>query len=444
MITRSLSNNITQGLAAVGSILAALLTFEHYNSHFSLPCGMPGSAGCSGALNSAYGHLGPIPTAIFGLGMYVLLIVLCNVRRNRLDALRAAEAARAAAYAAAGIASIAEPRIEAAHQGTASQSVTELPPTQPVAAAGAPMSTPLPYPDVRQVDMAIWGLTLLGTGISWWLQYTSFFVLWSFCPYCFTSAILITLCFLLACRDFLLDGRKLTGEQKMLAFVGVFIAALMLLMRAPDVVDQWAKIHKPNAKPITHRENGMDFDRTSIVRADMHIMGDPKAPYLIVEFADYMCPNCKETGTYLKEEMKDDRIKSKLRLAFRNFPLAMHKWSSQAAEAAEAADAQGKFWQMHDYLFEHQEEMEAHTFTPEHFLDFAREVGLDVEKFKMDMLGHKYKARVDADMADGHTNGLYSTPTIFIVPPGNKKIWRVMGREELEKLLQDPNHPAWK
>jgi protein-disulfide isomerase/uncharacterized membrane protein len=443
MITRSLSNNITQVLAVVGSILAALLTFEHYNSHFSLPCGMGGPGGCSGALNSAYGHLGPIPTAIFGLGMYVLLIVLCNVRRNRLDALRAAEAGRAAAYVTAGLTPAIESSADTSLLETASESISGMPPASPVAAPAAPTSAPLPYPDVRQVDMAIWGLTLLGTGISWWLQYTALYVILSFCPYCFTSAILITLCFLLACRDFLLDGRKLTGEQKMLAGVCAFIAIGILLMSVPSVWEQVQKTLRPDAKPTIVGPNG-EFDRKTIVRSDMHVMGDPKAPYLIVEFADYMCPNCKETSSYLNDELKDDHIKSKLRLAFRNFPLAMHKWSSQAAEAAEAADAQGKFWQMHDYLFEHQEEMEAPNFSTDHFNDFAREVGLDVEKFKQDMASGKYKARVDADMADGQANAVSSTPTIFIVPPGNKKIWRVLGREELEKLLQDPNHAVWK
>ncbi len=430
MITRSLTNYLTLGLAVLGSLDAVLLTYEHYHPDL-LPCGGPG--GCAGALQSNYGHVGPIPTALFGLGMYIVLIALCIVRKNRLAALREAETARAAAYASSGGA-------------VASETPGELPAREmpgDTLASGS-LSAPLPYAQVRQVDMAVWLLALAGVGISWWLQYTSFFQLYSFCPYCFTSAICITLIFLLASRDFLSFGVKLTGEQKMLAGVCAFILLWMGIMSVPTVLTQWVRIHQGAPPPrTTSLVNNRDFDRNVIVRSGLHVKGDPKAPYLVIEFGDYMCPMCKRAATFLDKQLQDPAMKSKIRLGFRNFPLPMHKWGHLASQAAEAAALQGKFWPMHDYLFEHQDEMEAPTFNAARFNDFAREVGLDVDKFKQDMDSDKVMQIVEQDSTDGRENGISSTPTFFIVPPA-KKIWQVVGIDDMKKILGDKNHPVWK
>lgn len=439
MNTRSLSNYVTLFLAFLGAGIASLLTYEHFSPSFNLPCGMVGG-GCKGTLQSSYGHVGPIPTAVFGLGMYLLLIALCFIRKKRLEAVRTAEAARAAAYATAGAST------EESAPATDETPVGDMAPPAPAPVVLEDLTAPA-YAALNQVNMAIWGLALAGIAISWWLQYTALFVIQSFCPYCFSSAVLITLIFLLASRDYLIEGRKLTGEQKMLAAVLGFIAVMMGFMYLPTVMEQFRKIQLGIAMTeVKDRGEGTSspLPRDKIVRADMHVKGDPNAPFLLVEFADYMCPGCKEASGKLDEYLKDPEMKKKFRLAFRNFPLPIptHRWSMQAAQAAEAAGAQGKFWEMHDYLFAHQEMLESPGFTADRFEDFARAVGLDVERFKQAMASEEFKARCEQDREDAKAGGASMTPTFFLVTP--KKVWSFAGVAKLTEVMDNPKHEVWK
>src|SRR5215471_16597411 len=106
-----------------------------------------------------------------------------------------------------------------------------------------------------------------------------------------------------------------------------------------------------------------------------HIEGMTSARLTLVEFGDYQCPYCGAAYPIVKQLQKD--LGSKLRFAFRNFPLTQaHPYALVAAQAAEAAALQGKFWEMHDYIFEHQEELDPNTLP-----DWARRVGLDLEEF---------------------------------------------------------------
>ncbi|HZO90594.1 MAG TPA: vitamin K epoxide reductase family protein [Chthonomonadaceae bacterium] len=434
MNTRSLSNYVTLGLAGAGVIVASLLTYEHFRPDFSLPCGAVGG-GCKGALGSTYGHIGPIPTATFGLLMYLALVALCLVRRNRLQALREAEAARAAAYATAGIA----PEAPAAADAEA-----ELPPTpgrsdSTMRGTDGKVGEPLAErAALNRLDGAIWWLSLAGVAISWWLQYVAFFVLFSFCPYCFSSAILITLIFLLASRDYWLDGRQLTGEQKMLAGVCAFIAILFAFMAMPQIADQWGKVQKNMREGAVRMPTTL---RELIAPAGMHLRGDPKSPILVVEFADYQCPSCKNVHDHIDDFLS--MYKGKVRLAFRNLPLPMHEYSTQLAVAAEAAEGQGKFWQMHDYIYDHQTQTEMPDFSPKEFLKGASVAGIDVKRLEADMQNPKYMQRVNQDRMAATAGGASMTPTFFIISPSNK-ITRVAGMDNLRQKLDDKSSEAWK
>src|SRR4051812_8487644 len=98
-----------------------------------------------------------------------------------------------------------------------------------------------------------------------------------------------------------------------------------------------------------------------------------------------------------------------VRIAFRHQPLPFHNHAMEAAEASMAANAQGKFWQMHDKLFANQQKLERAD------LDgYAKEIGLDMAKFKADMDGHKYKDQIDADSKHGTAVGASGTPTLFV------------------------------
>jgi protein-disulfide isomerase len=137
-----------------------------------------------------------------------------------------------------------------------------------------------------------------------------------------------------------------------------------------------------------------------------HIQGPADAPVTLLEYGDYECPYCGAAYPIVKQAQLGDR----LRFVFRNFPISTsHPHAEQAAEAAEAAAAQGRFWEMHDHLYEHQRKLEAgdlHT--------YAEELGLDVERFDRELAQHDHAARVRDDFMSGVRSGVNGTPTFYV------------------------------
>jgi len=139
-----------------------------------------------------------------------------------------------------------------------------------------------------------------------------------------------------------------------------------------------------------------------------HVQGLSSAPVTLVEYGDYQCPFCGDAYPIIKELQR--HFGDQLRFVFRNYPLArIHAYAERAAEAAEAADAQGKFWEMHDYLFEHQDALDA-----ENLVRAAGVLGLDKVKFDREVAEHVYKQRVQEDIQSGNDSGVGGTPTTFI------------------------------
>ena len=139
-----------------------------------------------------------------------------------------------------------------------------------------------------------------------------------------------------------------------------------------------------------------------------HIQGPTSAAVTLVEYGDYQCPFCGDTYPIIKKLQK--HFGDQLRFVFRNFPLArLHAYAERAAEATEAADAQGKFWEMHDYLFEHQEALDA-----ESLVRAAGALGLDKVKFNREVAERVYAERVQEDIQGGIDSGVGGTPTTFI------------------------------
>jgi protein-disulfide isomerase len=143
-----------------------------------------------------------------------------------------------------------------------------------------------------------------------------------------------------------------------------------------------------------------------------HILGPAKAPVTLEEFGDYECPPCGKLAEPISELERE--FSPNLRVVFRNFPLAIHPHSREAALAAEAAGMQGKFWQMHDLLFRQQPIWSQATDVRELFEAYAGLLGLDVQRFRKDMAGKKAETRVVADQAKGSSLGVKNTPTIFL------------------------------
>lgn len=139
-----------------------------------------------------------------------------------------------------------------------------------------------------------------------------------------------------------------------------------------------------------------------------HIRGSVNAPVNIVEYGDYECPYTGMAYPIMKEIVR--QFGDKIYFVFRNFPLKeIHPHAQNAAEAAEVAAAQNKFWEMHDYLFEHQK-----TLDHNHILEYAQKVGLDIERFKKDMSGHVYASLIEESIKTGINSGVEGTPTFYI------------------------------
>ena len=147
---------------------------------------------------------------------------------------------------------------------------------------------------------------------------------------------------------------------------------------------------------------------TPPVTARDHIQGPLHVNLVLVEYGDYECPYCGAAHPVVKELQR--RLAGELGFVFRNFPLATaHPHAEMAAEAAESAGAQGKFWEMHDVLYENQEALE-----PENLLEYAAAIGLDLRRFTRDLSEHVFLPRVREDFRSGVRSGVNGTPTFFI------------------------------
>lgn len=164
-----------------------------------------------------------------------------------------------------------------------------------------------------------------------------------------------------------------------------------------------------------------------------HIRGPVDARYTLVEFADFECPFCART-TGVADELRE-RFGDDLRYVFRHLPLTdVHPHAELAARAAVAADLQGRFWDMHDILFQHQDQLEY-----EDLAGYAAEIGLDVERFLRDLSSERVAARVQADVADAAASGARGTPTFFV--NGVRHVGPFDAESLARALLETPAEP---
>jgi protein-disulfide isomerase len=149
----------------------------------------------------------------------------------------------------------------------------------------------------------------------------------------------------------------------------------------------------PLAVPVTERD---------------HIQGSPAAPVTLVEYGDFECPHCGAVHPILNEVRR--ALGDRLRFVFRHFPLSsMHRHAMHAAEAAEAAGTQGKFWEMHDLLFEHQQNLEDGD-----LVGYAQSLGLDLPRFQTELASHSHLAQIQEDYRGAIRAGVKGTPAFFI------------------------------
>lgn len=139
---------------------------------------------------------------------------------------------------------------------------------------------------------------------------------------------------------------------------------------------------------------------------DVPVKGNPSAPVTIVEFADYECPHCKRAQPVLRQAVEEF---PEVKVYFKHYPLGQHTNARLAAEAAVAAHRQGKFWAFNDKVW-----AASDSLTPAALEQFAKEIGLDVARWRKDLESNEIKDRVTKEKAEGGTLGIESTPTIYI------------------------------
>jgi protein-disulfide isomerase len=228
---------------------------------------------------------------------------------------------------------------------------------------------------------------------------------------------------------FYINGRELVGAASTGEFQTIIDQEIKkaddLVKKGTPLKDVYAKLmEQAAAAPPPAAAAPADAApeaKVDIKVGDAPARGPASAPVTVIEFSDFQCPFCGRVTPTLKQ-IEDD-YKGKVRIAFRNLPLPFHDKAHLAAEAALAANEQGKFWQMHDKLFANQQALDRPSLDK-----YAEELGLDMPKFKKALDSGKFKDKVDEDAKAGAAVGATGTPTFFINGT------RVVGAQPVEKF----------
>lgn len=179
---------------------------------------------------------------------------------------------------------------------------------------------------------------------------------------------------------------------------------------------------------VTAKNSGGNGTAVATVTADDHIQGPASAKAVIIEYSDFQCPACGAYYPIIKnlQQTYGDKIAT----VYRNYPLTtLHQYAQLAAQAAEAAQLQGKYWEMHDLLFQRQDSWSKGGNVKQTFTDYAKELGLDTKKFGDDIDSTTVKDRVSRDVNSGNLVAITGTPTFFLngkklANPGSEDAFR--------------------
>lgn len=213
------------------------------------------------------------------------------------------------------------------------------------------------------------------------------------------------------------------NPKNILTWTGAIIVTFILLLFA----------YKLTNGSVTN-----DFQEINKVRASDHVKWSKDNKNILIEYSDLQCPACKNFHELLKAfeatSSPDFAITQKITLIYRHYPLyQIHKNSSNAAYAAEAAALQDKFWEMLDVLYDKQSEWSNLSDPKDYFINLAKSLKLDMEKFQKDMDSKIVKDKVQADLTEDESVGINSTPTFFL----NAKQIKVRSTEEFKNLLKN-------
>jgi protein-disulfide isomerase len=159
---------------------------------------------------------------------------------------------------------------------------------------------------------------------------------------------------------------------------------------------------------LVGRSEGLIDLSSDVDPEEDHVRGPADAPVTLVEYGDFECPYCGRAEPNVRELLS--KHGDEVRYVFRHLPLSdVHPHAQMAAEAAEAAGSQGRFWEMHDLLLDNQQAL-----TGRDLVRYAEELGLDVERFRRELRRHEHDGRVARDVESAELSGVSGTPTFFI------------------------------
>lgn len=173
------------------------------------------------------------------------------------------------------------------------------------------------------------------------------------------------------------------------------------------------------------------------VKAEGYVLGSPTAPVEVIEFADFECPGCGQFATLTEPDVRAKYVNTgKLRIRYMDFPLPMHANTWDASLAAACANDQGKFWEMHDVIFQNQDRWNTEaTSRPRSVLaDLAKGVGLDMDKYDACMKADTHRAKVQAHLQEAERHQVNQTPTFLI---GGKLYPGALPYDSFKKLIDD-------
>lgn len=184
-------------------------------------------------------------------------------------------------------------------------------------------------------------------------------------------------------------------------------------------------------KPSTLGSSTQSIQAPEITESDV-TRGNKKAKVVLIEYSDFQCPACAYYHSLVKQ--LTDKYKDRMLFAYRFFPLRqIHKNAVSSSQAAYAAHLQGKFWEMHDLLFENQTDWSDSGNAKDIFESFAKELGLNEEKFKQDMDSSETVRIINSQYSVGAQAGVNSTPTFFL---NGELIQNPQSYEDFKKLIQ--------
>jgi protein-disulfide isomerase len=215
-------------------------------------------------------------------------------------------------------------------------------------------------------------------------------------------------------------------------FIAVVLGTLLLLVGGVFLFSKNTTSETNGPKVASNLLEPAGGQKTGgIVNGD-YIEASNKATVTMVEFGDYQCPACSAYSTLVTQVLIE--FAGKLNYGFKNFPLSQHANAPISSYAAEAAGLQGKFWQMHELLYENQQKWSDSTDARSIFIGYAKDLGLNTDQFSKDIDSAKVKGFVQTDLGDGRTVGINSTPTFYV---NGVKIDSPQSLDAFKKVIQN-------